>query len=342
MYLPGAPERRNRDGCKVSVDFKKLRSFVSVVDAGSMSRAANALRIAQPALSQHMASLEAHFKHKLLLRSNHGVVPTEAGFALYRHAQAMLKQLELAQRDVTLATASLQGQVSVGLATFSGASELAGPLLVALAGRHPDVVLNVSDSFGNVLSELVMSGRLDMALIYSFGTIKGVRLQPLFREEFLLVAPRSLKLAGKPDQALPIAALQGVKLLLPGRYHFLRRLIEASFAHVRITPRVAAEIESTATLSAALDSGLGATIVPEATAKLFSSSRALTVRRLTKPEISATVSLCISDHLPLSQAALVVRELLLQQVELLADLGKWVRLDGETPRSLKGLPVAPP
>ena len=97
----------------MSIDFKKLKSFVSVVDAGSMSRAANALRIAQPALSQHIASLEAHFKHKLLLRSNTGIAPTEAGFALYRHAQAMLKQLELAQRDVTRATASLQGQVSV-------------------------------------------------------------------------------------------------------------------------------------------------------------------------------------------------------------------------------------
>lgn len=326
----------------MSIDFKKLKSFVSVVDAGSMSRAANALRIAQPALSQHIASLEAHFKHKLLLRSNTGIAPTEAGFALYRHAQAMLKQLELAQRDVIRATASLQGQVSVGLATFSGAAELAGPLLLALAEKHPDVVLNVSDSFGNVLSELVMSGRLDMALIYSFGAIKGVHLQPLFREEFMLVAPRSLKLDGKADQPLPIAALQGIKLLVPGRYHFLRRLIEASFAHVRITPRVAAEIESTATLSAALDNGLGATIVPEATARLFASSPSLTVRRLTKPAISSTISLCVSDHLPLSEASLVVRELLLQQVDALAAKGKWVRLGGEPARTPKGLPVAPP
>ena len=326
----------------MSVDFKKLKSFVSVVDAGSMSRAANVLRIAQPALSQHIASLEAHFKHKLLLRSNHGTAPTEAGFALYRHAQAMLKQLELAQRDVTRATASLQGQVSVGLATFSGAAALAAPLLMALAEKHPDVVLNVSDSFGNVLSELVMSGRLDMALIYSFGAIKGVRLQPLFREEFLLVAPSRMKLAGRPDQPLPIAALQGVKLLLPGRYHFLRRLIEASFAHVRITPRVAAEIESMGTLSAALDGGLGATIVPEATARTFENSEALVVRRLTKPAISSTISLCVSDHLPLSEAALVVRELLLQKVGELAASGKWIRLEGEPSRKVATLPILPP
>ena len=227
----------------MSVDFKKLSSFVKIVDTGSMSRAANTLRIAQPALSQQVAALEAHFKQKLLLRSNHGVAPTEAGFTLYRHAQAMLKQLEQSQRDVTKATTSLQGHVSIGLATFSGAANFAGPLLLALADKHPDIVLNISDSFGHVLSELVISGRLDMALIYSFGAIKGTRLQPLFREEFFLVAPRSLKLPGRPNDPVELAALQGIKMLLPSSYHFLRKLIEASFAHVRIAPRVAAEIE---------------------------------------------------------------------------------------------------
>src|SRR5260370_17424091 len=172
-----------------------------------------------------------------------------------------------------------------------------------------------------------MSGRLDMALIYSFGAIKGVRLQPRFREEFRLAAPRRMKLAGNLAQRLPIAALQGIKLLVPGRYHFLRRLIEASFAHVRITPRVAAEIESMGTLSAALEDGLGATIVPEATAKVFENSKTLVVRRLTKPVISATISLCVSDHLPLSEAALVVRELLLQKVGDLPPSGKCLRLE---------------
>src|SRR5258708_14540519 len=114
----------------VSVDLKKLRSFVKIVDTGRMSRAANTLRIAQPALRQQVAALEAHFKQKLLLRSNHGVAPTEAGFTLYRHAQAMLKQLEQSQRDVTRATTSLQGHVSIGLATFSPAPNFPCPLLL--------------------------------------------------------------------------------------------------------------------------------------------------------------------------------------------------------------------
>jgi LysR family transcriptional regulator, nitrogen assimilation regulatory protein len=84
----------------MSVDFKKLKSFVKIVDTGSVSRAAGILRVAQPALSQQIASLEQHFKHQLLLRSNVGITPTEAGLILYRHAQIMLKQIEQAQTDI--------------------------------------------------------------------------------------------------------------------------------------------------------------------------------------------------------------------------------------------------
>ena len=73
----------------MSIDFKKLRNFVKIVDAGSMSRASSLLRTAQPALSQQIAVLESHFRQPLLIRSNHGVAPTAAGRELYRHAQVL-------------------------------------------------------------------------------------------------------------------------------------------------------------------------------------------------------------------------------------------------------------
>jgi LysR family nitrogen assimilation transcriptional regulator len=106
--------------------------------------------------------------------------------------------------------------------------------------------------------------------------------------------------------------LQGIKMLLPSSYHFLRKLIEASFAHVRIAPRVAAEIESLTTLRVALDAGLGPTILPRSAAEQFQSCENLVTRRLIRPAISATISFCQSDHLPLSEAALVVREIVLK------------------------------
>jgi LysR family nitrogen assimilation transcriptional regulator len=308
----------------VSADFTKLRSFVKAIDCGSMSRAAMLLEIAQPALSQHIASLEAYFKEKLLIRSSSGIVPTEAGFTLYRHAQAILRQLEQAKREVRQSTGSLKGHVSVGLSTYSGAVAFAVPLLFQMAERHPDVVLSINDSFGHVLSELVSLGRMDIALIYSFGPIKGVQLQPLFQEEFMLVAPKGMAFDGHPDDLLPLSALEDVKLFLPGGYHFLRRLIEMSFAHARIVPRIAAELESIATLKSAIEAGLGATIVPRSAAHSMQECEKLTVRRLTRPVVQATMSLCVSDHLPLSEAALEVREILLRLASDLANSERWV------------------
>ena len=96
-------------GRAMSVDFTKLKSFVKIVDAGSVSRAASILRTAQPALSQQVAALESHFKHKLLTRSNTGITPTEAGLVLYRHAQLLLKQIEQAKIDIDNSSKSLAG-----------------------------------------------------------------------------------------------------------------------------------------------------------------------------------------------------------------------------------------
>ena len=110
----------------MTVNFKTLRSFVTAVDAKSLSAAAQQLRVAQPALSQHIASLEEHFKHRLLNRSNAGVTPTRTGTELYRHAQIILSHLEQMERELASRSESsfISGPVSVGLATYSTASIL--------------------------------------------------------------------------------------------------------------------------------------------------------------------------------------------------------------------------
>lgn len=298
----------------MSVDFRKLKNFVKVVDAGSVSRAAGILSTAQPALSQQIAALETHFRHKLLIRSNHGIVPTEAGLILYRHAQALLKQIEQARIDMDLSAGTVAGRVSIGLATYSSSTALSLPLLKAMKERHPQIVIHINDSFGHVLSELIMTGRMDMAVIYGSGPIKGVLLQPLFGEELVLVAPPGSYADMPASEALPLSALAEVDLLLPSGGHFLRRMIDEGLARARVTPRVVSEIESVSSLGAAVLEGLGATILPGSVAGSVASFGGATVRRLVRPAMTATVSLCVSDHLPLSEPALAARSVLLDIV----------------------------
>ena len=301
----------------MSVDFRKLRSFVKIVDTGSVSRASNILRTAQPALSQQIAALETHFKQKLLIRSNHGITPTEAGIVLYRHAQLLLKQLEQAQVDIQQSSNALAGRVSIGLATYSTSSALSLPILQEMKTLHPHIIVHINDSFGHVLSELIMTGKMDMAVIYGSGPIKGVTLQPLFREELFLVSPPGTAFGAPVMEPLKLSSLAEVELLLPSKGHFLRHLIDESFARARVTPNVVSEIESVTALGAAVMNGLGSTILPASVTAGTSSFLGADVRRLVRPAIEATVSLCVSDHLPLSEPAVAVRAVLLAVVERL-------------------------
>lgn len=295
----------------MTVNFKSLNSFVNAVDAMSISAAANTLKMAQPALSQQIATLERHFKQKLLIRSNTGVMPTNAGRELYRHATLLLGQLKLAELEVAKRKGSIQGSVSVGIATYSTISTLTTSLLKSIRSEYPDISLHVNDSFGLVLSELVMNGLMDMAVIYAPAPIKGISLQPLLIEELFLIAPQGVGLPLAGEVGIPLAELDGVELILPGRRHLLRRLIDEAFARARIKPRVTVEIESVATLRQAIGAGLGSTILPRAVAGSFNWPEPPIIRKVVEPTIESTISLCTSNHLPISDSAMAVRSILL-------------------------------
>ena len=309
----------------MSVNFKTLKSFVTAVDARSLSAAAQQLRVAQPALSQHIASLEKHFHQKLLLRSNAGVKPTPAGDQLYRHAQLILSHLEQLESELASRSdgaSAVSGPVSVGLATYSTASALSMPLLKAVRTQYPGINLFINDNFGLVLSEMVMTGRMDMAVIYAGAPMKGVRLEPLLSEELFLVAPPGMTLPESDDGTIPLRALAGIDLLLPSRMHLLRRLIDEALASAGITPNIRAEIESSETLRQAIEAHVGATILPAALAGVGAPGTAPTVRKIVEPVIRATISLCIPNHVPMSEQAKVVLGLLRAQIARLFDTGR--------------------
>jgi len=307
----------------MSVNFKTLRSFVTAVETRSISAAAQQLHLAQPALSQQIASLERHFKQKLLMRSSSGVTPTSAGTELYRHAQLILSHLEQAEREVSGRTGAIAGNVSVGLATYSTTSTLSTPLLMAVRSQYPGINLFINDNFGLVLSEMVMTGRMDMAIIYASGPMKGVRLEPLLTEELFLIAPPGTHLPESEGDTISLATLDGMDMLLPSRTHFLRRLIDDQCAQIGISLHVTAEIESVATLREAIEAGLGATILPAALAGTFQGPERPVVRRIVEPGIQATVSLCVSDHLPMTEHASAVLDILQTLVSELFEVERY-------------------
>jgi LysR family nitrogen assimilation transcriptional regulator len=298
-----------------TVNLRRLKYFVKIVDLGSLTQASEVLHIAQPALSQQLATLEGEFQQQLLVRTKRGVTPTEAGRVLYRHAQIILRQFEQARSDVKNSGRVLSGQVSVGLAPGTAASALGLPLLKTVRARHPDVVLHLNENFGTTLCELVSNGRMDMAVLYGGRElVQGLSFEPLLTEQLFLVAPAGLAL---PDGEVPLAQLRDVELLMPRSHNYLRKYVDDAFASLQMTPRVVAEIESAATLAAAVATGVGATVLPVSAARAVAASIQASVRRIVQPAIEVPLALCASDHLPLSEPAQAVRAIVLELVESL-------------------------
>lgn len=295
------------------MNLRRLKYFVKIVDIGSLTQAADVLHIAQPALSQQLATLEGEFRQQLLIRTKRGVTPTDAGQILYRHAQIILRQFDQAQSDVNNSGESLSGQVSVGLAPGTAASALALPLLKAVRARHPAILLYLNENFGTTLSELVMNGRMDMAVLYAGkNVVHGLAYHPLLKEQLFLVAPRGTSNA--PEQ-IELSKLSEMDMLLPRPYNYLRKYVDEAFATLQLSANVVAEIESAATLNAAVAAGLGATILPESAARAMAASIQASLSRIISPSIEVPLALCLSDHLPLSEPAQAVKDIILELVE---------------------------
>jgi LysR family nitrogen assimilation transcriptional regulator len=298
------------------VNLRRLKYFIKIVDIGSLTQASEVLYIAQPSLSQQIAILEGEVGKQLLLRTKRGVTPTEAGRVLYRHAQQILRQVAQALADVQASGLALTGQVSVGLASGTAASALALPLLKTVRERHPEVVLYLNESLGSMLCDQVTNGRMDMAVLYGGRSIvQGLSFEPLLTEELVLVAPAQ---RFGDRETISLAELEQVDLLLPRAHNYLRKYVDEAFAALQMTPHVVAEIESAATMLAAVASNVGATVLPASAAQAVAASVQACVCRIVNPSIEVPLALCVSDRLLLSEPAQAVREIVLELVSNLA------------------------
>ena len=305
------------------MNFTRLRYFAKVVDVGSVTQAADLLNIAQPALSQQIATLETEVRQQLLVRTKRGVSPTQAGQILYRHAQVILRQCEQARMDMGAPGDGMSGPVSVGLAPGTAAATLALPLIRAIRTLHPGIILYLNENYGTALSELIMSGRMDLAVLYGNRAIHGLTFMPILDEELFLVGPS----AGAGP--IPVAAMEGIELFLPRPYNIVRKLVDEHFMRAGVSVRVVAEVESATTLKALISDGLGMTILPASMAREVADGRPSWCRRIVDPVIAAPLTLCQSDHLPLSEPAEVVKTILLELAAGLPAGGGWVPDSGD-------------
>lgn len=286
------------------METRKLGYFVKIVDTGSITKAAAALHIAQPALSQQVASLEAEFKQQLLIRSKQGVTPTAAGLTLYRHAMTILPMMQRTVEAVAASGGTPRGRVSIAMAPHSMAATLAPAMVGAVHERYPEIVLHLTETFGGVLSEAIINGALDIAFIYEPGPIRGVHFTTLMEEDLFVVGAEA-SLDGASDE-IPLARVLDLPLLMPERNHTIRQLVESHAQACGRELNVVSEVESLSSLQRLIDAGLGWTVLPESAVRAHFAQGDHQVSRVVEPNLRVKFALCSADHEPLSEAAAVV------------------------------------
>ncbi|MFI6279937.1 LysR substrate-binding domain-containing protein [Streptomyces sp. NPDC050988] len=292
------------------MDTRRLGYFVRVVDIGNITRAADSLHITQSALSQHISALEHDFKTRLLERTGRGVEVTAPGRSLYRYAQGILRLEKAARIDLSTDSDTPAGLVTVGLASYSMAPGLAVPLLRAVRQRYPNIQLQLIQNLTVVMSQAVLLGQVDMALIYDPGHVKGVVFQHALEEEFHLITSARTPPVTSGGGTITLKEASRLGFIMPSELHTVRRITEAAFHTAGLHCSVVAEIEPDKVLRDAVVNGLGATVLPLTAVRANFGPDEVRVYRFADARLRTSMSLCTPETQSLSHAAALVADLL--------------------------------
>jgi len=283
------------------VNLKQLNYFVKIVEAQNMTRAAEALHIAQPALSQQVTLLEEELGVKLLSRSSRGIQATPQGDLLYRHAKTILRQVDNTRILLSKKEGDVTGNVSLGMPS-STAKLLALRLMRLVKERYPSIVLEIVDVPSADLTALVAHGRVDFSLVPDPQKPKDMRFLPLFREELYLMTGRGTI---APGSKVSLKKISELPLILPSMPNTLRSRLEHAFLKANLSFNLFGEASTSAILIPAVRAGLASTILPYSAAHEEIRNQQVDMHAI-EGGFGRDVYLCTSTTLPVSPATSTV------------------------------------
>jgi LysR family transcriptional regulator, nitrogen assimilation regulatory protein len=298
------------------MDLRQLRYFAGIVQAGSLSRAADQLHVAQSALSHHLASLEAELGRQLVTRGQKGVVLTEAGHAFYRHTEAILRHVESARQAARSALNIPSGRVSLGFPAVL-TPLLSYELLSRVRSLYPQILLHISDANGWLLRERLLNGRLDLAVLFVGQHERGLAVEPLVLEDLFYVT------ADEDTSPIRIADAVQRPLLVASLGSNIRHVVQEALKKHGLTITPVAEIDMTSTLRRAIASGIGNSIMPWSALYDDEGKVVLNYRPFADAKLERPVALCFSDVGQRSPAVEAVAETLKSLVRELVESGAW-------------------
>ena len=302
------------------MDIRQLRTFSCVAELGSLSKASDTLRVAQPALSRQIKLLEHELRAELFTRNGRGMVLTDAGRLLLARTAGIVRQIDQVRDEIQSAGGPPSGRVVLGLVP-TVSCVISARLARRTVDTYPGISLCIVESYSGHLMEWLHRGEMDLALIYGPSSDLHLTVQSLGRDPIVAVGPRGSGLSQKKQ--VDIGWLLRQRLVLPSHSHGLRALIEQAAAKKKLKLDVKLEADSFRVLTSLVEEGLGYTLLPPSSVRSEVASGRLETAAIAKPAPMRELTLASPIDHPGSTAITLVSELLRSELTACREEGLW-------------------
>jgi LysR family cyn operon transcriptional activator len=244
---------------------RHVRYLTAVAEHRNFTRAAEALHVSQPTLSQQIKQLENSLHVQLLDRSGRTVRLTDAGEAYLSHARRALRELDAGERAIHDVQDLSRGSLRLAMTpTFT--AYLIGPLVERFNTRYPGITLSVQEMTQGRIEAALAEDRLDLGIAFAGARSAEIETQALFVETLSLVVGSAHPCAGQ-QAPLAVQGLEKEVLVLLSSDFATRHHIDLYFRDHGIAPRIAIEANSISAIVEIIRRGRLATVLPDAIAR---------------------------------------------------------------------------
>lgn len=238
----------------------QLQSFVRVAEEGSITRAAEALHLTQPAVTNHVRALERELRAPLFDRTGRGVRLTPAGRALLEYTRRSLGLLDECRQVLMDLREGTFGRLVLGAGVTTSIFHLPG-WLREFRETNPGVDVTVRTGRSREIAQLVLEREIDLGIVTSPVEHPDLSVAGLFEEQIVLVTPREHPLAGR---AAPAEELEAASLILFRAGTGFRNYLDRSLARAGVRVQVKMESDSVEAIKSFVAVGLGISFLPAA------------------------------------------------------------------------------
>jgi LysR family transcriptional regulator, nitrogen assimilation regulatory protein len=267
-----------------AINLRQLKYFCKIVEVGNITRAAEQLHVAQPALGLQIRLLEADLKTQLLVRHSRGVTPTSAGEILYARARDILTAIQRARVEVLNLEDRQRETINVGLSP--GLMNLLGGSIIERAPVElPSLQLNLQEQTSTALVDAIEKDEIDIAIASDAPVRETLRRIPVINEELLLVTAVQEKPACDPIRFDEVVTHP---LVLGGPRASVRQAVQSEAKKRGIALKKVTEVSSVTIMKRLVARGGVATIMPVTTVLDELRRNELTATRIEDPVFRRT------------------------------------------------------